>query len=63
MNLQAIVKAKGARTTLWDQEQPCPRAGCGQVVFQAATNDTAQMWDLIWDRRGSWQAPMEAVRD
>ncbi len=63
VSLEAIVKAKGARATLWDREQPCPRARCGQVVFQAATTDTAQMWDLIWDRRGSWQAPLEASRE
>ena len=64
VRLDVMVRDYGARATLWDREQACPKARCsGPVTFQAATTDSAAMWDLIWDRRGAWQASIKAVHD
>ena len=64
VRLDVMVRDYGARATLWDREQACPKARCpGPVTFQAATADHAAWWDPIWDRRSDWQAPIKAAGD
>jgi hypothetical protein len=49
VDLQRLLRRRGARITLWDRFIRCPYADCkGLICFQASTAPEQAFWDLLW---------------
>jgi hypothetical protein len=49
VDLQKLLRRRGARITLWDRFIHCPYEDCrGLICFQARAYTDGDFWDLAW---------------